>query len=428
MTNSYENITEKKTFTGYQVFMIVVLAFLQFTVILDFMVLAPLGVIVMPKLHATTAQFSSIVSSYALCAGIFGFISAGFMDRFDRKKLLLFFYTGFLGGTALCAFANTYETLLGARIVTGIFGGGIGSIGFAIITDIFRVETRGRVMGFVQMAFAASQVLGLPIGLYLANLLSWHAPFMMIAIIGVLMGFVILLFMKPVAEHLKIKSDKNPFLHLAHTISNSAYIRAFLGTSLLATGGYMMMPFGSNFAIFNLGLKMDQLPYLYAITGVFTILFGPMIGVLSDKIGKYVTFIAGTIISFIMVMIYTNLGITSFALIATFNVILFAGISARMIAASSLMTSVPEAADRGAFMSINSSIQQISGSIASFVAGMIVYQEPSGKIEHYPTLGYVVGGSMIVAAILMFAVNKYVKAKMARVAAEQPAATVPANV
>lgn len=427
MLNTSENITENKTFTGYQVFMIVILAILQFTIILDFMVLSPLGVMVMPKLHINPSQFSSVVSAYAICAGVFGFIVAGFMDKFDRKKLLMFFYTGFIAGTGLCAFANTYEFLLGARIVTGIFGGMIGSISFAIISDVFRVETRGRVMGFVQMAFAASQILGLPIGLYLANLFDWHAPFIMIAGFGIILGFVILIFMKPVAEHLKIKSDKSPFVHLAHTLSNSAYLRAFLATSLLATGGFMLMPFGSNFAIYNLGLKLDDLPYLYAITGVFSILFGPLIGIASDKIGKYAMFLAGTMLSLVMVILYTNLSVTPFALVAVFNVILFVGISARMISASALMTSVPEATDRGAFMSINSSAQQISGGIASFIAGLIVYQAPSGRMEHYPTLGYVVGGSMIAVSILMYAVNKYVKEKMAKTT-QPKKASVPVNV
>lgn len=418
-SNPYLNKPEKTAFTGYQVFMIAILAVLQFTIILDFMVLSPLGVMVMPKLHVSAAQFSQVVSAYAFSAGISGLLAAGFADKFDRKKLLLFFYFGFIGGTVCCALATNYHFLLIARIVTGIFGGVIGSISFAIIADLFRMETRGRVMGFVQMAFAASQVLGLPIGLILANHFDWHAPFWLIAGFGIALGLAIIIFMKPIAEHLKIKSDRNPFQHLAKTISNSDYIRAFLGTSLLATGGFMLMPFGSNFAIFNLGMTNDQLPWLYGITGAFSIIFGPLVGLLSDKIGKYKMFLVGTVISLTMCILYTNLGITAFPFIIVINVILFVGISSRMISASALMTAVPEPQDRGAFMSINSSIQQISGGIASFVAGMIVYQRPSGYMEHYPVLGYVVAGSMIVAAILMFAVNKYVQEKTARNVAEK---------
>jgi predicted MFS family arabinose efflux permease len=416
-SNHISHVPKTKTFTRYQVLMIVILAILQFTIILDFMVLSPLGVMVMPKLHINPAQFSRVVSFYAFSAGISGLLAAGFADKFDRKKLLLFFYTGFIVGTVCCALATNYPLLLAARIVTGIFGGVISSISFAIVADIFKMETRGRVMGFVQMAFAVSQVLGLPIGLILANQFDWHAPFWMIAGFGILLGIVIVTRMQPITEHLKIKSDRNPFQHLAKTISNSAYLRAFLGTSLLATGGYMLMPFGSNFAIFNLGITTKQLPWLYGITGGFSILFGPLVGRASDKIGKYKMFLIGTAISLAMVILYTNLGVTAFPLIVTLNVILFVGISSRMISASALMTAVPEPQDRGAFMSINSSTQQFSGGVASLIAGLIVYQQPSGHMDHYPTLGYVVAGSMIVAAVLMFAVNKYVNEKNAKAAA-----------
>ncbi len=174
---------KEKIFTRYQVFVIAILSFLQFTVVLDFMVLSPLGAILMPELAIKPAQFGMVVSAYAFSAGASGFLAAGFADRFDRKRLLLFFYAGFILGTTLCALADNYHDLLIARIITGIFGGVLSSISFAIITDIFKMEVRGRVMGFVQMSFASSQVLGIPVGLYLANKLGWHSPFFMIVAI-----------------------------------------------------------------------------------------------------------------------------------------------------------------------------------------------------------------------------------------------------
>ncbi|MDB5105206.1 MAG: hypothetical protein JWP91_2895, partial [Fibrobacteres bacterium] len=149
-------------FTPYQKFVIAMLAFLQFTVILDFMIMSPLGALMMPALQISTRQFGLAVSAYAFSAGIAGILAAGFADKFDRKKLLLFFYAGFVIGTFLCGIAPTYWFLMGARIVTGLFGGVIGSISMAIIADIFPMQVRGRVMGFVQTAFAGSQVLGLP--------------------------------------------------------------------------------------------------------------------------------------------------------------------------------------------------------------------------------------------------------------------------
>jgi len=402
---------QEKIFSQYQVFMIAVMAIIQFTIVLDFMVLSPLGAILMPTLHITTAQFGWVVSAYAFSAGASGLLAAGFADKYDRKKLLLFFYVGFLVGTVFCAIAPNYHLLLAARIVTGIFGGVIGSISFAIISDLFKLEVRGRVMGFVQMSFAASQVLGLPIGLLLANKWGWHSPFWMIAGFGILLGAVILVYMKPIDAHLELKSDRNPFEHLVKTVLNPIYLRAFGGTVLLATGGFMLMPFGSAFSTNNLGLSMEQLPLLYGVTGISSMIFGPLIGKFSDKIGMYKVFVIGSVISAIMVAIYTQLGITSLWLIMVLNILLFSGISSRMISASTLMTAVPDPQDRGAFMSVNSSIQQISGGVASAIAGMIVVQSSTGNLERYDVLGYVVIGSVLVSIGLMYWVANYVKEK-----------------
>ena len=401
-------LPSKRKFSAYEKFVIALLAVLQFTVVLDFMVLSPLSAILLPTLNITTAQFGLVVSAYAVSAGLSGIAAAGFADRYDRKKLLLFFYAGFVLGTFLCGIAPDYNLLLIARIVTGIFGGVISSISFAIITDLFELEVRGRVMGFVQMAFASSQVLGLPIGLYLANELGWHAPFLMIVAVSILVGFAIVYKLRPVDEHLKIKSEKHPVRHLIHTIGNVSYLKAFAATTLLATGGFMLMPFGSAFSVNNLGITLDQLPMIYMVTGMFTMVSGPLAGRLSDSIGKYRIFTAGTALSVIMVLIYCNLGITPVWVIIIMNVVLFMGITSRMISSSALISGVPETKDRGAFMGINSSVQQISGGIASAVAGMIIFQTSSGYLERYDILGYVASGTMVITVLLMYPIHRRV--------------------
>lgn len=400
-----EPATEKKTFSHYQVFVIALLAMLQFSVVLDFMVLSPLGAILMPQLKINTSQFGLVVSAYAFSAGASGLLAAGFADRFDRKNLLLFFYVGFLTGTLLCAIATDYQFLLIARIVTGLFGGVISSVSFAIVTDLFKMEVRGRVMGFVQMAFAASQILGIPVGLLLANQWGWHSPFWMIVGVGILVCILMLMFLQPVTQHLAIPNTRSPTQHLLNVLSQSRYLLAFSATTLLATGGFMLMPFGSAFGIHNLGLTMEQLPLLYAITGMFSIVLGPVLGRLSDIIGKYPMFIIGSIISIVMVLIYTNLDVTPFWLIIVINVCMFVGISSRMISASALMTAIPEPQERGAFMSINSSVQQISGGVASFVAGLIVVQTPSGVLQQYDILGYVVVGAIVITMGMMYLIK-----------------------
>ena len=409
----------KPSFTGYEVFVIAIIAFLQFTVILDFMVMSPLGAILRPQLNISPAQFGMVVSAYAYSAGISGLLAAGFADKFDRKKMLIFFYIGFLIGTTLCAMATNYSFLMGARIVTGIFGGVISSIGMAIITDLFKMEVRGRVMGFIQMAFAVSQILGLPIGLVLANKFDWHAPFWMIAGVGIIPGFIIAMYMKPVTAHLRLKHDRNPAEHLVKTISNPPYLLAFLATIFLATGGYMLMPFGSDFSVRNLGITQAELPILYGVSGIFTLVFGPLTGWLSDKLGKYKVFVIGSVLSMAMVAIYTNLGVTPLVLIIVINVIMFAGIMARMSSSSALVSAIPQPQDRGAFMSINASVQQIAGGVAASLAGLVISQGADKKLHHYSTLGIIVMASMTVVIVMMYFINKQVNQKMAAIASKK---------
>ncbi|HNR74386.1 MAG TPA: MFS transporter [Cyclobacteriaceae bacterium] len=401
-----------KKFSGYQVFVIAILTILQFSIILDFMVLSPLGPMLRPALHISPAQFGMVVAAYAFSAGLSGLLAAGFADKYDRKKLLLFFYTGFIIGTLFCGLAPTYPLLLAARIFTGIFGGVIGSVTFAIVTDLFPIEVRGRVMGFLQMAFASSQVLGLPVGLYFAEKWGWHSPFIMIVMVSVLVAVAILFFLKPIDAHLKIKTDRNAFTHLFKTISNSTYLKTFAATTLLATGGFMMMPFGADFGVNNLKLTLKQLPTLYMITGIASMILGPLIGRLSDAWGKYRAFVVGSMLMIFIVIIYCNLGPTPLWMVVGINIVMFAGISARMISSQALISAVPEQMDRGAFMSLNSSTQQISGGIASYIAGMIVVQAPSGELLHYDTLGYVVAGSIIITIAMIWFVNQYVAAKL----------------
>src|ERR1700758_4835298 len=174
----------ERGFSSYQTRLVALLAFAQCTVILDFIIMSPLGAILMPALNITAGQFGVAVSAYAFSAGISGILAAGFADRFDRKRLLLFFYAGFTAGTLLCALAPSYQMLLFGRIVTGLFGGVVGSVVLAIITDLFPLHLRGRAMGFLQTGFAASQVLGIPVGLFLANRWNWHFSFGAIVVLA----------------------------------------------------------------------------------------------------------------------------------------------------------------------------------------------------------------------------------------------------
>lgn len=409
-------------FTRYQKFVVAVLAFMQFTIILDFMIISPLGFFLLRDMHITTRQFGLVVSAYAFSAGASGLLAAGFADKFDRKRLLLFFYAGFLLGTALCGVAQSYPFLVGARIVTGVFGGVIGSIVMAIIADLFPLEVRGRVMGTIQTAFAASQVFGLPLGWELANRWGWHLPFIMILAVGAPVGVVIALRLQPIVEHLKIPSTRNPVKHLAATVSQGRYLRTFLATTMLATGGFMLIPFGSTFTMNNLGIAADKVKWIYMATGAVTLVAGPLLGRLADVLGKYKLFAVGSVAGAALVGIYCNLERTPLYAVLGLNAVLFVAITCRMISASALISAVPDLPDRGAFMSINASVQQFSGGLASSLAGLIVVQAADGHLDHYPVLGYVVMSVMMLVMLLMYPINRAVMRKSAAQAqAPQPA-------
>jgi predicted MFS family arabinose efflux permease len=404
-------------FTRYQKFVVAVLAFLQFTIILDFMIISPLGALLLPELHITTRQFGLVVSAYAFSAGASGLLAAGFADRFDRKRLLLFFYAGFLLGTLLCGVATSYAFLLGARIVTGIFGGVIGSIIMAIIADLFPLEVRGRVMGAIQTAFAASQVMGLPAGVFLSKYWGWHAPFIMILAIGAPVGLLIAVRLQPIVEHLKAPSGRNAVPHLIATVTKGRYVRVFLATMMLATGGFMLMPFGSAFTVNNLGIPFSKIDLIYMVTGAVTLIAGPLLGRLADAIGKYQIFVIGSVAGAAIVAVYCNLGTTPLATVIVINAVLFVAITCRMIAASALISAVPDLPDRGAFMSVNASLQQFSGGVASSVAGLIVVQAPNGHLQRYDVLGWVVVGAMLLMVALMYPISQAVMRKAALAAA-----------
>lgn len=389
----------------YQKVLLVILSLIQFTVILDFVIISPLGVVLMKDLSITTSQFGLVVSAYAFSAASSGILAAGFADKYDRKKFLAFFYVGFLLGTLFCGLAQTYTTLLIARIITGIFGGVIGSVCFAIGVDVFPAEIRGRVMGLMQSAFAAAQILGLPIGLYLATQYHWQFPFLAIVGLCFITLLAIIFLIKPVNEHLKLQNKTSPWIHFKTTLTNKKYFIGYISTIFLATGGYMLMPFGSDYSNHNLGVALADIPKIYLITGVFGLGFAPLMGRLSDKFGGLKIFGLGSILAATLVIIYCNIGITPFWLVALVNVTMFAGISARMISSSLLVSNVPGPADKGAFMSINAAVQQVSGGIASFLAGLIVHKNADGFLGNYPNLGLVVVASMVLAFYFMYRLN-----------------------
>jgi predicted MFS family arabinose efflux permease len=399
-------------FSLHQKVVVILLAITQFTVVLDLMVMSPLGDFLMKSLSITPKQFGLTVSSYAFSAALSGILTAGFADRFDRKKLLLFFYIGFIAGTFLCSIAPNYHLLLIARIITGLFGGVIGSISMTIVADLFPMEMRGRAIGILQMGFAASQVLGVPVGIYLANVWSWHAPFSMIVILGTCVALLILKYLEPINKHLDETRATTIWHHYRDILIQPNYQLGFMATAFVSIGGFLMQPFASAYLINNLKVSPVQLPLVFMFTGLSALAIMPLAGKLSDRMDKFTLFAIGTAWAILFLFIYTHLWVLPLWVIIIVNILFFMGVMSRMAPAMAFLSAVPEAKDRGAFMSINSSLQQLAGGVGAMLAGMIVVQKTKyAPIENYALLGYVSMGIMVFCVWIMYKVSIIVKAK-----------------
>lgn len=371
-----------------------ILASLNFTHILDFMIMMPLGNYLMPHFKIDAQFFSWIVASYPVTACVSGLIAAFYVDQFDRKKVLLFAYTGFLIGTLCCGLAPDQYLLMAARILTGFFGGLIGAQVLSIIADTFAYEKRGRAMGTIFMAFSVASVFGVPFSLYLANKISWHAPFIFIAILGVPIIFLIAKYLPAQRHHLEPKElsaerfKPNVFKVLQETFSNRSQVIALLMSGCLMLGHFMIIPFINPYMEFNVGFSKQQTPLIYMVGGVCALLTSSLIGKLADKHGKFKIFSICLIISLIPIFIITDMpAIPFYAVLSVFG-FWFTFSTGRNIPAQAMISTVVNPAQRGQFMSFNSSFQQLFTGMASIIAGFVVSQDSQGRIMHYNRLGY----------------------------------------
>ena len=393
---------EPQKFSSYQEFVVALLTILQFTVVLGFSVMAPLGDILMKGLEIDTTQFGVLISCYAFGAGISGILVALIIDKFDQKKFLLFFYAGYFIGMLICGLAQTYTILLIARCITGIFGGVIASISYSIVSDLFALNQRGRVMGYIQMAFSASQIVGIPVGLLIANAWGWNSTFLLIAAMCIIIGLLIIFKLKPITAHKALQDEQNILKKFGRVLSKKQYLIGYILITLVSTGGALLMPFSAAFLINNIEITQIQLPLVYLSVGISTVLFMPLIGKLSDRYSKHKVFIVGSIISIIMTLVYTNLNPLPLWVVIVVNILMFVGSSSRLVPVNALNTAIPETKDRGAYLSLCSSLQQMSNGIGSLIAGFIVVQlTPSSPLQNFPALGLFTAATMIAAIFLV---------------------------
>jgi DHA1 family inner membrane transport protein len=387
--------------------LLLLLASINFTHILDFMIIMPLGNYLMPYFHISTQQFSLIVSAYSYAAFASGIIAAFVIDNFDRKRSLIFGYTGFITGTALCGLASSYQFLIGARILAGLFGGLIGAQVLSIVADTFPYEKRGRAMGYLMAAFSVASVLGVPLSLYLANLISWHAPFIMVAILGFVLIPFTMKFIPPMRTHLENRQHQKSTAAFAVVFSRKSALIALCLSSLMFFGHFLIVPFINPYMEFNVRFTKWQIPLTYVVGGAATLFSAPFFGKLSDKKGKLKIFVLCAALTLPFVYFITNMPAIPFYFVLIATGLWFIVSNGRSIAAQAMISNVIESRYRGSFMSINSSLQQLFVGSASFAAGLIVTNEPvTKKINHYDWVGYLSISILAFCIYLGYALKK----------------------
>ncbi|HEX8327931.1 MAG TPA: MFS transporter [Hymenobacter sp.] len=383
--------------------LLALLAAVQFTNVLDFVIMMPLGPQLMPALGIVPRQFGLVISAYTFSAGATGLAAAFFLDRFNRKTALLALYLGFGLGTVACALAPTYPWLVAARVLTGAFGGVLGSLVLAIVGDAVPESRRGQAIGIVMGAFSVASVLGIPFGLFLASRFSWHLPFLVLGGLSLVVWAVIYFVMPSMTGHIGPRA-----LSLSERASDvlglfrRASVRyALLLTALLVLGQFTVISFLSPSLVGNVGFSINQLSYVYLVGGALTFFTSPLVGRLADRYGKVPVFTLATLATIPVLLVLTRLGPTPLPLVLTLTAATFAVMGGRYVPATALATTVVPPRQRGSFMSLNTSVQQLAAGAAAYLAGLIVLQTSTGRLLHYEVVGYVAAAANLVSLLVI---------------------------
>jgi MFS transporter, DHA1 family, inner membrane transport protein len=370
--------------------LIALMAAVQFTHIVDFVIMMPLGPQLMRTLNINPTQFGVVVSAYTFSAAISGLIGAFFLDKYNRKSALLFLYIGFVIGTFFCAFSNQFELLVAARIFTGAFGGLLGSMVMAIIGDAVAEQQRGKAIGIVMGAFSLASVVGIPVGLILATKFNWNAPFYFLGTLSLIIGIFLFKYMENMTLHLNRINLKQKWYSVVSAVLQSTNQRnALLLTFFLMSGHFIVFTFLSPYMVANVGFAETQLSLIYLVGGFVTFFSSPLIGKYTDKLGKKKVYIFFALLILPMIFLVTNLPKMPVPLALVITSIFFIVIGGRVIPATATATLAVEPQQRGSFMAFNASVQQLGSGVAAFLAGAIVVKNQSGLYENFNYVGYV---------------------------------------
>lgn len=393
--------------------LIFILAAAQFTHIVDFMIMMPLGDILQGVLEISPFQFSMLVSAYPMAAFLSSLFGVFFLDKFDRKRAIALAYGGFVIGTLSSAvIPNTpepelnYYLFIGTRLLTGLAGGLLSALVLSIVGDVIPLVRRGKAMGYVSMAFSLAAVLGVPLALELVNRFdgNWHVPFYMVGGLGGIVLLLILFLVPPIRGHMKSRSQRpHPFevLRKLRRLPNQQMALGFM--ILLVLGQFTVIPFITPYMINNVGLTQEQIPLIYLVGGACTVVSSPMVGRLVDRFGRKPVFYTMATLSLIPILLTTHLWPSPLALVLSVSGMFFIFISGRMIPANTMLTTVVRPENRGGFMSLNASVMSLANGGAALLAGAIVSQQAPGEpLEGFGTVGLVAAGFTLVAIFMAY--------------------------
>lgn len=376
------------------------LAGIQFTHILDFMIMMPLGPQFTALFGISNAQFGLLVSAYTLSAGLSGLMAATYIDRFSRKRLLLTMYPLFGLATLACGFAPDYPSLMGARVAAGLFGGILSALSQTIVADVVPFERRGRAMSVVMTSFSVATVAGVPASLFLATHLSWHAPFFGIALLVGLLSLGAWQSLPRLDEHLRHPERTGVWRGIGQVLAEPNHLKAFGVSGLMMFAGFTVIPYITIYLQSNAGMKASEVPWMYLLGGLATLLSARYFGRLTDRLGKVLMFQRLAVAVALPLMATTlsqGLPLWGLLLIST---LFFMVMSGRMIPGMAMITSAVEPRLRGTFMTLNSAVQSASMGSAALVAGLIVGRNEQGHLTLYWVAGLLGVGASFLSAWL----------------------------
>lgn len=382
-----------------------VLVAIQFTHMVDFVIIMPLGDRLMAELDIRPAQFSYVVSAYAWAAGIASLLAAAVMDRFDRRAVMLVMYAGFIFSTLFCGLASTYEMLLLSRVLAGIFGGLAAVAIWSVIADVYATEKRGRASGALISSFAVASILGLPIGLALAR---WYdhrgAPFIALAGLSAIIWLLGWYRLPSVRGHLNAPRP-NPFREFADTARDPGHQRAFIFSFFLVLGTFTVASFiGPYYANTN-GWKEDRLALIYLVAGICTLISMNLIGHLADRFSRRPLFQLLAFLAMIMALItthVTDVPLWGAMLILSLFMVFAAG---RMVPAQAMLMGAARPESRGSFMSLNTSIQHAATGLAPVIAGLLITRDVNDKLTGFTYVGWVA----VLFSLITLVLSRYVR-------------------